>query len=271
MAPVTTLRHHQGNVARVNDAGSTDMRFSYNSWGQVNSIIPSYGWGSSFTCHTYNGRWGYNRDNNGLYYCQHRYYDLANGRWVTRDPVRYIGGTNIYAYCANRPIVIADESGLLLGAPAEAGCVGASEVIGGTASTTVAVGAGVVTGGVLIGVGLGAGIGTGLDKLAGGKWCHFWCEVLHVRCDSPSEIPGTPQRGPCSPVNSAKDWLDIVNEHRADFPTNRDSEEACDDAFLTCERRVSIIKKRGIISGGGAARLRVACQDSYSVCATKVR
>ncbi len=103
---------HQGNVVRVNDAGFTDIRFSYNAWGQVNSIVPSYSWGSSFTNHTYNARWGYYRDGNGLYYCQHRYYEPQNGRWVTRDPIGYEGGVNVYGYCGNRPVDFVDPQGL---------------------------------------------------------------------------------------------------------------------------------------------------------------
>lgn len=32
----------------------------------------------------YNARWGYRTDTEtGLVYCQNRYYDPANGRWVT--------------------------------------------------------------------------------------------------------------------------------------------------------------------------------------------
>ncbi len=138
---------HQGNVVRVNDAGSTDIRFSYNAWGQVNQIIPSYGWGSSFTNHTYNARWGYYRDNNGLYYCQHRYYDPQNGRWVTRDPIGYGGGANVYGYCRSRSVLSTDPEGLqaasaqtsaaLAGAMAE---VGSAEAAAADASYEVAAG-----------------------------------------------------------------------------------------------------------------------------------
>jgi len=41
----------------------------------------------------YNGQWGYYTDaETGLVLCAYRYYDPANGRWVTRDPIGYAGG-----------------------------------------------------------------------------------------------------------------------------------------------------------------------------------
>ena len=43
------------------------------------------------------------RANAGLIPCTHRYYDPANGRWLTRDPIGYDGGINLYGYCGNDP------------------------------------------------------------------------------------------------------------------------------------------------------------------------
>ena len=34
----------------------------------------------------------------GLVYCQNRYYDPANGRWLTRDPIGTAGGVNLYSF-----------------------------------------------------------------------------------------------------------------------------------------------------------------------------
>ena len=105
----------------------------------------------------YNARWGYKLDTEtGLYYCQHRYYDSANGRWVTRDPIGCAGGFNVYGYCASHVVSVEDESGLLLGAPAAGAGVAVSEIIGGGSTAAAGIGAGVVVGGVAVGVGLGA-------------------------------------------------------------------------------------------------------------------
>jgi YD repeat-containing protein len=41
-----------------------------------------------------------------------RYYDPYMGRFLTRDPVGYESGPNVYAYCENNPVMHADPSGL---------------------------------------------------------------------------------------------------------------------------------------------------------------
>lgn len=43
----------------------------------------------------------------------YRYYDPAEGRFLTRDPIGYAGGLNLYAYCGNNPVGRSDPSGLL--------------------------------------------------------------------------------------------------------------------------------------------------------------
>ena len=47
----------------------------------------------------------------GLILCTHRYYDPRNGRWLTRDPISYRGGVNLYGYCGNDPGSWVDPSG----------------------------------------------------------------------------------------------------------------------------------------------------------------
>ena len=41
----------------------------------------------------------------------HRYYDPALARFLTRDPIGYEGGINLYAYCGNNPIIGIDPDG----------------------------------------------------------------------------------------------------------------------------------------------------------------
>ena len=60
---------------------------------------------------------GYVKDATGLYYCQNRYYDPANGRWLTRDPIGYEGGINLYGYCGGGPVGAVDPWGLKLWSP----------------------------------------------------------------------------------------------------------------------------------------------------------
>ncbi len=87
---------------------------AYNAWGQRNFVY-SNGAGSvsDLLRFGYNARWGYKLDTEtGLYYCQQRNYDPANGRWVTRDPIGLDGGVNVYGYCGDRVTLSEDAEGL---------------------------------------------------------------------------------------------------------------------------------------------------------------
>jgi uncharacterized protein RhaS with RHS repeats len=47
----------------------------------------------------------------GLYYYRARYYDPRAGRFITKDPIGFEGGINIYAYVKNNPINMIDPEG----------------------------------------------------------------------------------------------------------------------------------------------------------------
>jgi RHS repeat-associated protein len=60
----------------------------------------------------FGGQWGYQTDREtGLVLCGQRYYDPSAGRWISRDPIGYDGGVNVYAYCANNAVGKVDPSG----------------------------------------------------------------------------------------------------------------------------------------------------------------
>jgi RHS repeat-associated protein len=48
----------------------------------------------------------------GLHYYGYRYYDSANGRWPSRDPIEEEGGVNLYAFVGNDSIKAVDFLGL---------------------------------------------------------------------------------------------------------------------------------------------------------------
>ncbi len=60
----------------------------------------------------FGGQFGYYTDStSGLVLLTHRYYDPRLGRFVTRDPIGYKGGTNLYGFAGNNPVNESDPSG----------------------------------------------------------------------------------------------------------------------------------------------------------------
>ena len=45
----------------------------------------------------------------GLHYNRYRYYDPRVGRFVSKDPISYAGGLNLYAYAPN-PLGLQNET-----------------------------------------------------------------------------------------------------------------------------------------------------------------
>jgi len=60
--------------------------------------------------YTYTGR-EYDPES-GLYYYRARYYDAGIGRFLSEDPVGFLGGVNFYGYCVNNPVNWIDPWGL---------------------------------------------------------------------------------------------------------------------------------------------------------------
>jgi RHS repeat-associated protein len=66
----------------------------------------------------YKGQFGYYTDNEtGLQLLSHRYYDPSTGRFLTRDPISYVGGINLYTYVQNNPSNLVDPLGLVWWTP----------------------------------------------------------------------------------------------------------------------------------------------------------
>jgi RHS repeat-associated protein len=147
----------QGNASqRLNSSQTITSSSTYDSYGSESNV------GTPTDPFAYNGRWGYYADRGcGLTLCTNRYYDASSGRWLTRDPISYNGGINLYGYVTANPQIGIDATGMgllrLFG-----GIVGG--LVGGAAGFFVAGPAG-----VLPGAAIGAGVGSTLGSLGEGK------------------------------------------------------------------------------------------------------
>ncbi len=124
----------------------------------------------------------------GLMLCTHRFYDPNVGRFLTRDPMGYAGGINLYGYTKNNPVNWADPLGYMMAAGAilaGAGGFAATTEEAGLAADATGVGAPVGAGLAV----LGAVIFVGGAIIAGGVY-------LASRSGQGSNLPGPSKGGP---------------------------------------------------------------------------
>ena len=102
-SPLYFLQDQIGSTTALTDSsGNIAEQQQYDSFGG--------GPGSALTRYDYAGR---ERDpDTGLIYCRVRWYDPAQGRFITQDPIGFGGGLNSYAYAGEDPIAHIDPLGL---------------------------------------------------------------------------------------------------------------------------------------------------------------
>ena len=111
----------QGDViAILNSSGTSLVKYTYDAWG--NEVGRTYGTANGGSkLYQYNALKyrGYYYDSDlGFYYLNSRYYDPLIGRFVSADDVSVLSVEqgnllqyNLYAYCLNNPVNMADDSG----------------------------------------------------------------------------------------------------------------------------------------------------------------
>jgi RHS repeat-associated protein len=96
-----------GSVAQRSDSSGTVL--SDHLFGAHGTILG----GSLSEPFGYKAQFGYFTDNEtALHLLTLRYYNSASGRFLTRDPISYAGGLNLYSYTRNNPVNAIDPWGL---------------------------------------------------------------------------------------------------------------------------------------------------------------
>ena len=104
--------HHgpRGETTQVtNSAGSVVVDYRYDAYGNIVGTS-----GSLDNPFKFGGKYGYYSDENaiGLILAGARWYSPKLRRWLTRDPIEYDGGDNLYAYVEGNPVGFVDPEGL---------------------------------------------------------------------------------------------------------------------------------------------------------------
>jgi RHS repeat-associated protein len=98
----------QGSVSQRLDSSANVIASSqFDAFGNRtstdNSIDPYSGYGAQWGYYTYSEI--------GLQLLRYRYYDPETGRFLTRDPIGFDGGINLYNYTSNNPVNQIDPTG----------------------------------------------------------------------------------------------------------------------------------------------------------------
>jgi len=90
-------------IALADSNGNVQTSYTYDPFG--NTSVTGTVTGNKFQ---YTGR---ENEGGGLYYYRARYYSSLLGRFVSEDPMRFVGGINFYSYVEDSPLMYRDPSG----------------------------------------------------------------------------------------------------------------------------------------------------------------
>ncbi len=99
-------KDHLGSTREMTDnSGVIQAQYAFDPFGQVTKSFENVSADFGYTAYYLHSR-------NGLNLTLSRAYSATFGRWINRDRIEENGGTNMYAYVVNDPIVMRDPSGL---------------------------------------------------------------------------------------------------------------------------------------------------------------
>ena len=101
-------------IAMTDEAGAVSAMYRPLPYGAA-----GYGFARIRNPFTFAGRYGVLDEGAGLYYMRNRFYHAGLRRFLTPDPIGFLGGLNLYAYAGGNPVDRADPSGLEGATPGE--------------------------------------------------------------------------------------------------------------------------------------------------------
>ncbi|MET3392753.1 RHS repeat-associated protein [Variovorax sp. 1140] len=107
---------HLGTPQELTDhEGSIAWSAQYKAWGEAREAISEAGRRAGFR-NPIRFQGQYWDEETGLHYNRYRYYDPQVGRFISSDPIKLLGGLNVFAYAKNSTAFI-DPLGLATAAP----------------------------------------------------------------------------------------------------------------------------------------------------------
>ena len=94
----------------IDPTGQIAWSAQYKAWGEVKEQRSEWAQHQGLT-NPIRFQGQYHDHETGLHYNRYRYYDPRVGRFVSKDPISYAGGLNLYAYAPN-PVGWVDALGL---------------------------------------------------------------------------------------------------------------------------------------------------------------
>ncbi len=99
-------KDHLDSVREMTDSsGNIQAQYSFDPFGRVENILEAVPSGFGYAGYYVHG-------SRRLCLALNRLYDSAFGRWLNRDPIGETGGSNLFCYARNAPVLWSDPSGL---------------------------------------------------------------------------------------------------------------------------------------------------------------
>ena len=98
----------QGNVRFIADnTGAPLVQYDYLPYGQITTSAPAFK--NPFTL---NGLLGVQDEGNRIFCMGKRFYDADSAHFLSRDPLGFEAGPNLYAFGKSNPVIYADPTGM---------------------------------------------------------------------------------------------------------------------------------------------------------------